>query len=82
MIKPLPCPFCGDEVELIYKMGDLDYTPNTVEIRCESCGIGFVEVAEEWKQGPGTSSIKEHATWKVTKKWNTRWNTRSKGGES
>ena len=68
-----PCPFCGSKVELTFKRGDWGYTPNTVSIRCESCGVGFVEDAEEWKKGVGTYSIQEQAEAKVLERWNRRF---------
>ncbi|TWU51437.1 Lar family restriction alleviation protein [Rubripirellula reticaptiva] len=68
----MPCPFCGSSVQMTFKQGDWGYTPNMVGIRCELCGIGFAEQAEEWKQGVGTYSIREQAEAKVLEKWNTR----------
>ena len=68
-----PCPFCGKTVELTFKSGDWGYTPNMVGVHCESCKIGFSEVAEEWKQGIGTYSIRDQAEGNVVAKWNTRF---------
>lgn len=68
----MPCPFCGGKAELEFKCGDWGYTPNTVSIGCEPCGIMFIEKAQEWKQGVGTYSIREQAETKVLQRWNTR----------
>jgi hypothetical protein len=68
----MPCPFCGGKVAPRFKHGDWGYTSDMVSVRCEPCGIGFIEQAETWQQGVGTYSIREQAEQKVLKKWNTR----------
>lgn len=78
----LPCPFCGSQVEMQFKYGEWGYTSNLVFIQCKSCNVGFSELAEEWKPGIGTYSIREQAEAKVLNRWNARWKPSESVAES
>lgn len=76
-----PCPFCGQEVKLSSKPSDWGYTSDTISIRCNDCGIGFVEKTQEWKPPPvGTYSIYEEALKTLKYKWNMREERRADEG--
>ena len=66
----LPCPFCGEDVEIESGPGSWGYTPPTVSIKC--CDTFICEATEEWKQGKGTYDITPLARGRLIEKWNRR----------
>lgn len=60
-VRPLPCPFCGEEPRLTSRMDEDLWTHNIVEwkgVRCTSCDFGF-----DWPPDSERSALE---------RWNTR----------
>ena len=72
MTKLKPCPFCGNNVELKFKMIDDPVTnyDNGYEIYCKKCKFGFFESMPGLPKFYPNEDIK--AINKLIRKWNKR----------
>lgn len=76
----LGCPFCGKEVEIVYKTGDLGYTPDAVSISCCYARVSqIVDGLRVITRAEGAEQLRkqnakavEKAKLELATKWNTR----------
>lgn len=76
-VSLLPCPFCGSQPEIVHKVGDFGYSPDTVRVACMSCKqASTVPVEKEYYvwEGPnkGTHRRDQQALTDSIAAWNRR----------